>query len=75
MSEHLSEETIPAGMKAWIDNADYQDLLERWRNAPVGSPWFQGAVGEYYSKAISERRRKVSDAEHVAASKSIGWKS
>jgi hypothetical protein len=61
-------------MKAWIDNASYESLLERWRNSPVGSPWFQGDLGDYYAKVMRERREKVGDAEHVRASKSIGWK-
>jgi hypothetical protein len=27
-------------IKQWIDNATFEELLEKWRNAPVGSPWF-----------------------------------
>ncbi len=30
-----------------IDNMSYEQLLSRWRNAPVGDPIFQGEVGEY----------------------------
>ena len=60
-------------MKQWIDNASYESLLSRWRNAPIGSAWFQGEIGEYYQKVMTERRAKVGDAAHVAASKSIGW--
>jgi len=60
-------------MKSWIDNADYESLLSKWRSAPIGSPWFQGEIGKYYSKVLAEKRSQVSSAEQVRASKSIGW--
>ena len=60
--------------KEWIDNASYEQLLYRWRFAPIGDPIFQGETGEYYSKRMSElRAQDGGDAEHVRASKSIGW--
>jgi hypothetical protein len=64
---------IPEDMKNWIDHASYESLLSRWRNAPVGSPWFVGEVGDYYAQVMAQRRAEVGDAEHVSASKSIGW--
>lgn len=67
-----TDQNIPSNMKAWIDNASYEQLLFKWRNAPVGDPWFQGAVGDYYLRIMSERRN-ADPAEHVRASKSIGW--
>ena len=60
-------------MKAWIDAAGYEQLLSRWRFAPVGSPWFQGEIGDYYQKVMGEKRHAVGHAAHVSASKSIGW--
>jgi hypothetical protein len=60
-------------MKDWIDNASYRDLLSRWRHHDVGSPWFQGEIGHYYSKVMSRKRSEISTDEQVAASKSIGW--
>lgn len=65
---------IPPEMKEWIDNASYEALLSRWRNAPAGDPFFQGEVGEYYKKVMGDRRVEVGDAEHVPASKRIGWR-
>lgn len=62
-------------MKAWIDNASYVHLLERWRCAPGGSPWFAGAIGVYYVEVMARRRAEVGDAAHVQASKDIGWES
>lgn len=62
-------------MKAWIDAASYEQLLDRWRFAPMGSPWFQGEIGEYYTRALGERRKAVGDGEHSATSKRIGWES
>jgi len=60
-------------MKAWIDKAPYQALLEKWRFAPIGSPWFQGEIGDYFSKVMSRKKAEISDAEAVRASKDIGW--
>lgn len=60
-------------MKEWIDNASYEDLLRRWRFAPSGSPFFQGEMGKYYEVIMARKRAEVGDAEHVRASKSIGW--
>ena len=59
-------------MKDWIDNASYRDLLYKWRFEEAGSPWFQGKIGEYYTKTITERRNK-DNTLHVATSKAIGW--
>ena len=70
---NLSEsQDIHPNMRAWIDNASYEQLLFKWRNAPAGDPWFQGAVGDYYARVMKERRN-ADPAEHVRASKSIGW--
>lgn len=62
-----------AEMRAWIDQADYEALLRRWRLAPTGSPFFAGEVGQYYEARLAAKRREVGAAEHVRASKSIGW--
>ena len=66
-------DAIPAEMKRWIDTASYQQLLSRWRFAPVGSPWFRGAVGEYYSEIMAKRKAELEPGEHAATSKRIGW--
>lgn len=57
--------------KASIDKMDYESLLYRWRNAPGGDPWFQGETGDYWSKRMKELRE--AGANHVQASKTIGW--
>ena len=46
--------------KKWIDNASYEELLERWRFAPVGvsNPLFQGDTGDYYSAVMKEKGRQ-----------------
>jgi len=63
---------IDASTKNWIDNASYEDLLQKWRYAPVGNEIFQGETGEYYSKVMAEKRAKTDD-NGVSASKSVGW--
>lgn len=57
----------------WIDNASYEELLRRWRFAPSGDPYFQGDTGQYYQAAMARRRAEVGSAEHVLASKTVGW--
>ena len=42
--------------KAWIDQATTEQLLGRWRFAPAGDPYFQGALGDYFARVISARR-------------------
>ena len=63
---------IPEDMKAWIDKANYQALLARWRSAPVGSPWFRGEVGNYYADMMMRRRPVVGNDAHVSARKAMG---
>lgn len=58
--------------KAWIDGATYEELLTRWRLAPVGHLMFQGETGEYY-KAVMLRKREEEPDGGVGASKRIGW--
>ncbi len=60
-------------MKVEIDAMGYEAMLSRWRFAPVGDPMFQGEVGAYYKKRMTEKREEVGNGEHVRASKSIGW--
>jgi len=45
--------------KKKIDEMDYEALLTQWRHGPVGSPWFQGETGQYWSKCMSELRETV----------------
>lgn len=60
-------------LKAEIDNKNYEELLRRWRFAPVGDQMFQGESGEYWGKRMTELRGTLEDEEHVRVSKKIGW--
>ena len=64
---------IEADMRTWLDNASYEELLAKWRNAPAGDPFFRGELGEYYRKVMNRKRAEVGNGEHVRASKAIGW--
>lgn len=58
--------------KSYIDAMDYEGLLRRWRNAPVGDEWFQDETGKYWQ----ERMQALRDSDPtgaVQASKRIGW--
>ena len=57
--------------KAHIDSLSYKQLLHSWRFSPSGNPWFQGETGKYWGERMSELRKE--GADHVAASKAIGW--
>ncbi len=57
--------------KAYIDGLSYEALLGTWRIAPVGNKWFQGETGDYWRNRMAELRDK--GADHVGASKRIGW--
>jgi len=59
--------------KKWIDNASYEQLLQKWRKAPFGDSMFQGDTGEYFNKILAEKRDQVGNDAHVRASKNIGW--
>lgn len=60
-------------MKKEIDGMTYEELMSRWRFAPIGSPWFQGDIGKYYSKVMAAKRKEIGAAAAVATSKAIGW--
>jgi hypothetical protein len=59
-------------MKEWIDNASYEELLAKWRFSPVGDPFFQGEVGDYFTKKIITKRA-TNPEEHTRVSKKLGW--
>lgn len=57
--------------KEWVDKASYLQLLDRWRNAPIGDSIFIDDTENYYQEAMKKKR--ISDEEHTKASKQIGW--
>jgi hypothetical protein len=60
--------------KKHIDSLSIESLLSKWRFAPSGDSWFQGATGEYWGKRMAELRNQPGGNErYVSASKSIGW--
>ena len=59
--------------KLRIDAMSYEAMLRLWRNAPSGHPMFQGEVGEYFGERMAHLKSEASQAEHVRASKAIGW--
>jgi len=60
--------------KAEIDGQSYEQLLHRWRFAPLGAELFQGEKGDYYySKVMFAKRDALPHKDQVAASKIVGW--
>lgn len=64
---------LTSELKSKIDSLDYESLLYKLRFAPMGDPMFQGEVGEYYIKRMSELKEQIGHEKAVEASKSIGW--
>ena len=60
-------------LKEWIDNASYEELLRRWRFAPMDDPMFRMDTGEYYRVIMNKRGSELDACERVAISKRVGW--
>ncbi len=60
-------------MLLWISKASYAELLDKWRFAPIGSPWFLGEVGAKFQEKFWRLRRESPTEELIAASKEVGW--
>jgi len=60
--------------KKYIDSLSYEQLLSRWRFAPLGDPWFQGETGEYWGVAMKKKKEEIGQVKAACTSKDIGWK-
>jgi hypothetical protein len=59
--------------KEWIDSASYEQLLCKWRFAPIGDPMFTDIdTSDYYKEVMAKKRLETKD-NGVSSSKSIGW--
>lgn len=65
-----SEKKMTETTKNFIDRMTYEEMLKLWRFSPPGSMIFQGETGDYFSKVMKEKKKKVNAAE---ISKKIGW--
>lgn len=57
----------------WIDNASYEQLLQKNRFAPIGDLMMQGETGDYFIEMLRKRKAEVGHEAAVEASKRIGW--
>lgn len=55
-------------LKAKIDRMPHEEMCRLWRFAPVGHPYLQGVVGDYFSQRLKELGGFTSEI-----SKRIGW--
>ena len=58
--------------KKHIDSLSYEQLLTRWRFAPLGDLWFQGETGEYWGTVMEKKKKELKGYQAVAISKNIG---
>ena len=68
-----TQATIDPDRKAWIDSASYEQLLQKWRHDPIGSPWFQPPTSTYFEKVMGEKRKALARGQSVTISKRVGW--
>ena len=64
---------VDSGVKKWVDEASYEQLLRRWRFAPEGDYFFQNDNGKYYALKMGEKGRSIGEKEEIRISKLIGW--
>lgn len=64
---------LTPAIKQRIDKMTYEEMLRKWRTAPVGDPMFTGETGVYFSQRFAELKAATEDAKQVAASKLVGW--
>jgi len=60
-------------LKAEIDAMTLEEMIRKWRFAPISDPLLQNEAGEYLQKRMFEIRDADNDT-WVATSKSVGWK-
>ena len=56
-----------------IDDMHYQSMLQLWRFAKSGHPYFIGETGIYFTDSMKAKRKLITDAQYTAVSKRIGW--
>lgn len=64
---------MTAQEKEWIDKASTEQLLGKWRFAPVGDEYFQDAERVAYFQKAMQEKRSADPAGWTRASKNLGW--
>jgi len=59
--------------KKYIDSLSYEQLLSRWRFAPMGDLWFQGETGDYWGSVMNKKKEEIGQVKAAYISKDIGW--
>lgn len=52
-------------MIAWIEKSTYQELFEKWKTEPLGSPWFRGLVGLRFTQALDRTETRDTVQSHT----------
>ena len=68
----VDEMILTPWTKSQIDALTYEELLCKWRNAPLGDTWLQDETGKYWGERMAYMRTLTND-NGVSASKRIGW--
>ena len=57
--------------REWIDNASYEQLLQKCRYAPVGDTMFVGDTSSHFMATMARRKEEVGPTEAAATSKRV----
>ena len=57
----------------WIRHASYRELLQRWRFAEPGDPFFEGKAGAFYKSEFLAQQHIVGGTMAIQISKEVGW--
>ena len=44
--------------KKWIDEASFEEMIERWKEGQANDPLFKGDTGGYFLDVIQMKRKK-----------------
>ncbi|HMZ92971.1 MAG TPA: hypothetical protein PLD56_00480 [Chitinophagales bacterium] len=57
--------------KNWIDNADYEQLLYKWRYSIVGEQFFLSEIGNYYKSVMLEKKKSFIPKKIISVNKKV----
>ena len=60
-------------MRAWVDEASYEELLMRWRFAPSTDTIFHGDLGRHFVQTMASKKNALAISDQVTISKRVGW--
>ena len=63
---------IDESTKNRINDMNYEQMLRKWRFAPIGDPLFQGEAGDYFAEVMKTKKSQLTDWKQARISKKVG---